>query len=421
MSLAKSITEYDLFPGSRIFIAPTKAKDVVTIVGSVFGGEYMLPRALEQAAGIAAELLDAGTKSKSRDVLRNSLADRGASISFTAGGDRTHFSATCLPEDLFFVLKIITECLHESVFPVAELKSVKERVHGDLFEEKSDTRAQASSALSRILYDTSHVNYTTPTAIQIKEVSTITRPNLMTYRSLLGKGGLVLAIVGDVQVNDAKKAIDKAFKNLPTGTLKATTKKANTKKSEKIEQKISIPDKANIDVYMGAVVPITTKSDSYLPFTVLSNMLGGRGFVNHLMQTLRERDSLTYVAYAMPSGFGEDTHGSFRTWTAFSPEIYEKGIAALRREVDFFFTKGITKEAMQTQQDRMTGSSVITLSTTKGLAHSLHGIGVQNKPLSYIDEYPELIRAVTLQDLHNIAALIPTSKFSLAAAGTFKK
>ena len=421
MALSKTITEYEPFPGGRAFIAPTKAKDVVTIVGSVFGGEYMLPCSLEQTAGIAAELLDAGTKTKSQDILRNSLADRGASISFTAGGDRTQFFASCLPEDLPFILKLIAECLGESIFPASELKAVKERVHGDLFEEKTDTRTQAAGALSRLLYDSKHVNYVTPTSTQMKDVAGITRANLLTYRSLLGKGGLVLAITGDVSVLETKKAIDKAFTSLPKGTTKASDKRPNTKKSEKSEQRIPISDKANIDVYLGGVVPITTKSEHYIPFMVLSNMLGGRGFTNHLMQTLRERDSLTYGVYTLPSGFSEDTEGCLRVWAAFSPQMYEKSMEALHREIKFFFKKGITTKTLQTQQNRMVGVSVISLSTTKGLANALHSMGVQGKPLSYIDEYPELIKSVTLKDLHAVAELIPVKKFSVASAGTFVK
>jgi hypothetical protein len=48
----------------------------------------------------------------------------------------------------------------------------------------------------------------------------------------------------------------------------------------------------------------------------------------------------------------------------------------------------------------------------------LHKIGVEGKPLSYLDEYPSLIRALSLKDVMDIVPLLPVSKLSLAAAGT---
>ncbi len=421
MKLSKNITEYAPFPGTRVFIAPTKARDVVAVVGSVYGGENMLPTSLEAAIELATELLDAGTSKTSKADLRNSLANRGATISFSSGGDRTYFSGSCLPEDLQFLLKIIAECLGDAVFAASEIKLMKRRALGDLTDESMDTRIQAANALSRMIYDKGHVNYATPTKELMKQVTEANRTDLLKYRSLLGKGGLVLSIAGDVSVPETMKSVEQAFKTLGDGTQSAAVKNKNLRIAKGTEQKIAIADKANIDVYFGGVVPLTYNSELYLPFITLSNMLGGRGFVNHLMQTLRERDSLTYVAYALPGGFQEGTEGSLRIWTAFSPVDFKKSIDALRREIDFFFKKGITTEHLAVQQDRMIGTSLIGLSTTRGLAQALHSVGIEGRPLEYVDEFASLVRSITIEQLHAVAALIPYESFSLAAAGTFVK
>jgi zinc protease len=417
---AQYITEQNVFENGRVFIAPTKAKDVVSIRGSVFGGPNMLPRTKLGVPALAGDLFDSGTKKHSKDILRESLAARGATLSFFSSGDRTGFSGSCLPEDTTFLLQVIVECLAEATFPEKEITLEREQLLGRLKESKTNTGSQASQELSRMLYDPSHVNYAETDTESEKYIKSATRKQLQDFQAMLGKGGLVLAIVGDTSPASAMKAVEAAFNKLPKGTSQASVKSANKKSASAQEKRIIIPEKANIDVFLGAVVPITRDDANFLPFATLSDMLGG-GFAGHLMQTVRERDGLTYGISTAPNGFGKNVQGAFRIWSTFSPDLYEKGMQSIRKEVKSFFASGITPDALSKKQDEMSGSYVIGLSTTNGLATMLHSIGTDEKPLSYIDEYPEIIRAITVEDIQTAASLIPHTKLSIAAAGTFAK
>ncbi|MDR3546966.1 MAG: pitrilysin family protein [Candidatus Pacebacteria bacterium] len=421
-STAARITEKNLFENGRIFIAPTNARDVVTVAGSVFGGPNMLPRLLTGVPLLAGGLFDAGTKAHTKDVLREALASRGATLSFSSGGgsDRTSFSGSCLPEDLTFLLKTIVECLHEASFPQKEILLERAQILGRIQESATETRTQATNELWRILYDERHVNYVEKDADVKRYVSNVTRKQLIDFRSMLGKGGLVLAIAGDTDSSIALKAVERSFAILNRGTLTASVKTANGKKGVGQERKVAIANKANIDVFLGASVPLTRDDDLFLPFVVLSDMLGG-GFAGHLMQTVRERDGLTYGISTAPSGFAKDVTGAFRIWSTFSPDLFEKGLEAIQKEVRTFFSKGLTEDALRSKKEEILGSYVIGLSTTHGLANALHSIGVEEKPLSRIDEYPNLIRAVTVGELQRVADLIPYTQLSIAAAGTFAK
>ena len=409
------------YNGMKLFVSRTGAKDVVAIEGSVLGGSNMLPRTKSEVASMTAELLDAGTAKRSKESIREALGARGASISFSAGGDRTYFSASCLPEDISFVLKIIVECLTEAYFPTKELLTAKKRALGELDEAKSQTRTVAAGALSRLLYDPSHVNYAETFSARKKSIETLSRNDLLAFRKMLGMSGLILVITGDIQVDTTLKNSKAILAKLPKGISEVPEKKLNKKKPAVSQELVSITDKANIDVYVGVSVPMTYQSKEYLPFVVLSEMLGGRGFTSHLMSTIRERDGLTYGVYTMLSGFGGGADGSFQIWATFSPDKYTESVSALKKEIALFFKKLLTQKSLEARKTEMAGAYIVGLSTTRGLANVLHKIGVEGKPLSYIDEYPELIKAITVDDLHKAAALIPLSRLSLAAAGTFKK
>ncbi|MDB5195249.1 MAG: Zinc protease [Parcubacteria group bacterium] len=407
------------FDGARIFAARTGVKDLVYIEGSVHGGWNMLPRRQGELSVLAAELLDAGTKGKSKDQIRESLASRGASLSFSSGDERTYFRGSCLPEDISRLISVLVECLGEASFPLGEVKTAKNRIHGELVEERNDTRVQAAIALSRLMYDPKHHNYEETTNERIADLKKTERPGLIAFKKMLGYGGLVLAIVGDIDAEAALILAEKAFKKLPGGTKEAPSKTPNTRAQEGQITLVPITDKANIDVFIGASIPLTYNDPLYLPFILLTEMLGGRGFTSHLMATVRERDGLTYGVNSRPTGFTGGADGAFQVWATFSPAKYDESVAVLRKEIDFFFKNGITEMALAARKEEMTGLYAVGLSTSRGLAATLHQIGRRHRDLSYIDDYLTLLQAVTLDELHKAASLIPLKNLSLAAAGTF--
>lgn len=414
-----NITEHEKGP-MRLFAVRTGAKDVVTIEGSVFGGLYMLPRAKQMVPRMATNLFDAGTQNKTKEQLRSSLATKGASMYFSPGGDRTHFYASCLPEDTDFILKLIVECLSEATFPPAEVTNQKKRTLAGLEELKSDTGTQASQALSRLIYEKEHVNYPDETSVDMEHAAQTTRKDMLKFQSMLGQGGLVLAIAGDIEPDKILKQAEKAFSKLPKGTAAETVKRVNAKKPSVSEALVHIPDKATIDTYIGVHVPITYESEDYTALKVFVSMLGGNGLsTGHLMRTIRERDGLTYGIAAGLRGLGGKADGAFGIHATFSPATFNQAVAKVREEISIFLKTGMTEEALQIKKDELIGRYYVGLSTTRGLAGMLHMIGDEGKPLAYIDEYPSLIHAVTVADLKRVAMLIPFDKLSLAAAGTF--
>ncbi len=405
----------------RFFAAQTKSKDVVSIEGSVLGGKNMLLQNKSKIPELAAELFDAGTSKKTKDEIREALSSRGAAMSFFSTGDRICFLASCLPEDVSFVLELIVECISDSTFPVKELRSAKERMLAELSEEEHQTHSLAAAALSRLIYEPSHVNYIEKISERKKSVELATRADLLSFKKMLGKEGLVLAITGDISPTKALKSSRAACVKLPKGTVVLTEKKINTKPQKALSELITVKDKANVDVYLGTSISLRYTDSLYVPFTIICEMLGGGGFTSHLMQTVRERDGLTYGVYASGAGFAGEADGYFRVKASFSPNRFSESVKVLKKEIAFFFAHKITAENLTLRKTEMIGEYVVGLSTSKALASMLHKIGIEHKKVEYIDEYPEIVKNVALKDLKKAAELISVETLSLAAAGTFPK
>ena len=413
------VKEYRLLEG-RLLLGATAAKDIVAIEGSVFGGPNFFPPTLENIPALAAELLDAGTKHKSKEAIRESLANRGIGLSFRSDDDRTYFSGQCFPEDLPFLLSIVSECLSEASFPVSEVSAAKIREVGSLAQSRTETRIQAGIAFSRLIFDPRHVNYMHTTEEDEEQVKKIERSSLVQFKNTLGRGGLVLAITGDINEKQAIAAAERAFGKLSAGTAVAPEKKANRKQGAANETLIPIKDKANVDIFLGASLPLRKLDPLYHPLFVVVQMLGG-SFAGHLMQTVRERDGLTYGVYASLSGFDAGADGALQIWATFSPDLYLRGVSALRQEVHTFFAREITQESLAKKKEGITGAYLVGLSTAHGLAQTIHQFAIDGRHISYLSDFPRLIQEITLEEAKTAAKLVPLEKLSLAAAGTFPK
>ncbi len=418
-NMIEHIHEYEA-DGMRIMIAPMKTKDVVRVEGSVLGGPNFFAHRNEMLPILAAELLDAGTRKRSKHALRDALAERGIDLAFGASGDRLTFTGRGFPEDLSFLLTLIAECLSDAAIPDAELALSKIHVLGALAEEKSDTDTLARIALSRMLFDSSHLNYEETLEAQEKFVRAIRRADVVALGKRLGTHGLLLAISGDIDPETAQQIAVKALRKLPKHGMPTPAKNKNAKMPSGGAKQIFVDDKTSVDVYLGASVPLTRDDPAFDSLAVVTDMLGG-GFAAHLMQTVRERDGLTYRTFARLEGYGDGADGAFTVYASFAPSRYEESVEVLRKELRAFFDSGITEESLARKKEEIAGSYLVSLSTTRGLAHALHALARDGKPLSYLSRYPDIIRAVSLADARAAAGRIPLSRLSLAASGTFPK
>lgn len=412
--------KFSIAGGGELIVAPTSAKDIITVKGSVLGGSNHVPKHLDIIPSLSVGLLDAGTKKRKKEIIRGALADRGISLSFSAGGDRTFFSGKCLPEDISFLLSIIAECLSGAHFPETEVKAAKARELGNIAELKTNTNMQAGIALSRILYDSTHPNFSRTLEEEEVSLRKINRQNLLDFRHQFGRDGLVLVVTGDVNVSTVRNGAEKAFEKLPVKGFASFAKQLNKKPSAPAEKLIPIPDKANVDVLLGATLQFRKSDPLFYPAYLLAEMLGG-GFASHLMQTIRERDGLTYGVYATLRGFEDDTDGYLRIWATFSPEMYKKSVTALYKEVRIFFSTGITEKALLKKKEEIIGSYLVGLSTSRGLASALHQLTIDGRDIAFLEEYPDYIRAVSLSQVLAVAKLVPLHKLSFTASGTFPR
>ena len=156
-------------------------------------------------------------------------------------------------------------------------------------------------------------------------------------------------------------------------------------------------DKTSTDFLVGAALGIDRYHPDYLPLYVATHTLGGN-FSARLMQTVRVKEGLTYGINSSLRGFGNGNDGYWMVGGTFAPQLLSKGESSTLREIKKWAEKGITQKELDNTKTTLTGGFQVGFDTTGGLAGGILDAIVVYGGLEYIDNYPEKIKAITLDE-----------------------
>lgn len=227
-----------------------------------------------------------------------------------------------------------------------------------------------------------------------------------------------MVVVGDVQPEPIQTDVKKSFADWKGGQpLPAAPKAKTIKDSEDLT--VSIPGKESVSVIMGEPTGLRYADPDYLPLSVATNVLG-RGFTGRLLSTVRDTEGLTY-------GIGADLVGSGQleqAWVinaTFAPTLLKQGLASTNRELSKWHRDGITEAELDYRKSALAGSHRVSLATSAGMAEVILNTVRRGLELSWIDEYPKKVAALSLKQVNGtIKRYVDPEKLVIVRAGTFK-
>lgn len=420
-NLSRQIVDMEVLPGLRLLVLPTSVNKVVSLAGGFWGGRSSVPGQNILVASAAAELAQTGTKKRSRDEISDFLMESGASLSLSASATVTRINASFINKDLEGVTKLLTDVLSSPTFPGKEVSSYKSRTLNQIREMEESTGELAKIGLLRAIYPPGHPNYAeTPDELS-KNAKKIGRSDLCHFaKKLYGAGNMHLSLVGDIDPDVLSDCIKKNMNGLQR--VKAPdTLKLEEKPAESVDVQKEVRNKASVDVAMGQAVHIKRDDPDYYPLLVGIAILGA-DFSARLMATVRDKMGLTYGIYAGLSGPMEGIDRYFGVRASFAPENYKRGVEATLNEINNVLARGVTAEELRFRKENMLGRFVVGMSDTQGLAGMLSMLAEEKLPLSFVEEYPNIISSITLDRVNNaMHKYIDSRKLAVSSAGTFPK
>jgi len=339
----------------------------------------------------------------------------GGSLEAGAGRDGLTASLSVLKRNLGLGLDLLSEVMLAPTFPEAELKRKVSQIQAAIKRSEEDPNTVAARALSRLVF--ANHPYGTPVEGTIESVGKLTRDDVLAfYRGHVRPDTVILAVVGDVTVAEARREVlarlggwAKPSTPPPAAPPAAAGAPPQTETIAK--------DLTQATIMLGR--PAVRQVDpDYFPLAVASYVLGG-GSASRLYARVRDEGGLAYAVYAYvsPGRYGASFTVSAQTRVG---EV-AKVIDILRAEQGRMARDPVSEDELRLAKDYLIGSFPLRLDTTAKVADFVVAIEQQGLGLDYGDRYKASIARVTAADVQRVAArFFGPDTFSRVVVGATK-
>jgi zinc protease len=409
------ITRTQLPNGITVLARANFNSPSVVINGYLVVGSLFEPEAKLGLADFTASALMRGTQERNFQQIYDALESAGASLGFGGGTHSNAFSGRALVEDLPLLLDLLAEALRRPVFPDDQVERLRAQLLTGLAIRAQDTGAMASLAFDQIVY-AGHP-YSRPDDGYPETVQAITRSDLVDFQRLYyGPRGMVLSLVGGVDPARAVEQVALALADWQNSSQPEMPALPEWTPLQEVEtRRLPIPGKSQADIILGTAGPARSALD-FLAASLGNNILGQFGMMGRIGDVVREQAGLAYYAYSsLGGGLGP---GPWSVAAGVDPVHIEQAVELIRSEIGRFVEGGVTESELSDSQANYIGRLPLSLESNAGVAAALINLERYALGLDYYRRYPDLISAITRQEVLEAARhYLHPDRLGIAVAG----
>ena len=390
------IGEYESFElenGLKVFVVENDKLPQVAF-SLVLHREPILEKENMGYVSIAGSMLRTGTKNRTKDELDEEIDFIGASLSASATG----IYASSLTKHTDKLLELMSDVLLNPSFKQEELDKIKKQSISGLKAAKEEPSAIAGNVRKVLLYGKDHPYGELETEETVESITVDMCKDY--YNTYFHPNIAYLAIVGDIETDDAEELVEKYFgkwqkKEIPTFEYPVVTKPtANT---------VALVDRPNsVQSSIRISYPVNLKKfgKNAITASVMNYLIGG-GVAGDFFQILREEKGYTYGAYSSLSG--DKLVGSFTASCDARNEVTDSAVVAFLDVMEKFRSTKVSAERLQAAKNYITGSFSRSLENSQTVARFALNIARYNLPSDYYKTYLQKISEVTVEDIYESA------------------
>lgn len=387
----------------------------VVVSSYLYAGGLLDPDEKLGLADFASTALMRGTQTRDFQKLYDELESVGASFGYNSGTHYTSFGGRSLVEDLPLLLDVMADTLQNPTFPEDQVEKLRAQMLTGLAIRAQDTSDMASLTFDELLFD-GHP-YSRADEGWPETVQAITLDDLVAFhRKYYGPRGMVISIVGAVEPEKAAGEVERILGGWQNEVQEDAPELPEFKPPTKTVQKHhSIPGKSQSDIVMGTYGP-KRNDPEYMSASLGNNILGQFGLMGRIGDVVREQSGLAYYAYSsLSTGVGP---GAWYVSAGINPSNVEKATNLIAQELKLYVDEGVTAEELSDSQANFVGRLPLSLESNGGVAGALLNIERFDLGMDYYRQYPDLVRAVTVDDVRETAQkYIDPSRLVIATAG----
>lgn len=385
-----------VLPNGMILIVRRDPSVPVVAMRAVWrGGQRVEDAEHAGASTLLARMMTRGCGALDPGQVADRIDRLGGSLGGVAGRNSFGIAAEWLARSWQPGLDLFADCVLDPALPAGELAREKRLLLDDQVAQRDNPSQVAFRLFSEALYG-DHP-YARDVLGTPRSIAGLSRADLDAfYRTQYPISGLTLAIVGDVDVDDAIARVTKRF-----GAVKASKSSPPKVSAPKLDGRTAedrevyaFLERAQAHLVVGFPGATVDAPDRFA-LEVLVAVLGGQS--GRLFGELRDKQGLVYRVSAH-SVEGVDP-GFVAVYLSCAPEKLEAALAAVQQQLARIRDGGITADELDRAKSYLVGSHQIAMQRRSAVAnaiayHEAYGLGWQ----SWAD-YDDAIRAVTTADV----------------------
>ena len=340
------------------------------------------------------QMLNEGTRNKSKDIFDESVDRIGADVNLNAGGG----SASALTRYFEQAFLLMADAIQSPAFPQESFDKLKKQT---LTALKSSEKS-AGTISSRV---TSALSFGKNTALgEFETEETINAITLDDVKSFYSKhmspSRSYLTFVGDIKPETAKALAMKAFGKWtgPKLSLPSIPPSVNPPSTE--IDFVDLPSAVQGEIRVTNVIYNPLNNPDYHALLIANQILGG-GAESKLYMNLREKHGFTYGSY---SDVGDGRFMStFVSSAQVRSEKADSAVAEIIHEINNMREGKITEEELATAKALYNGAFALGMENPGRSASYASNILINNLPKDFYRSFLQKLNKLTVADIQRVA------------------
>lgn len=370
---------------------------IISMSFSFAGAAALDPPGKEGLADMVSSLLDEGAGELDSEAFQRALEDISASISFGAGRERFRGSLKTLVRHRNAAFRLLKLAVTEPSFDAKPVERIRAQLIASLMSQQENPRRIAVRTWYRTVFP-DHP-YGNPVAGTTDSVTAIQRADLKRFTvERFGRDNLLIGVVGDITPDELGRRLDEVFANLAAQSLPVRVTDVRPGGAGKLViVRKPIPQSVVVFGQRG----IKRDDKDYYAAYVMNYILGGGGFSSRLTEEIREKRGLAYSVYSYLNPL--DHAGLIMGGLGTRNDRVATSLDILRAEWARITRHGVSDDELRSAKNYINGSFPLRLGSSQRIANLLVAIRVSNLGIDYFDRRPELINAVSRDQIRNVA------------------
>jgi zinc protease len=383
--------------GLSVVVVTHDEQPVVSLRLIVRSGGAQDPVGKPGVAAMVAALLDQGTTTRTAQQVADAIDFAGGDLSIGAGRDLTFANVTVMKDSLDLGIGLLADVVRRPAFADAELDRQRRLIVSGLQVNYQNPEYVAAVVFDRLVYG--QHPYGLPRAGTPASLQRLTRDDLVEYhRRHYAPNNCLLAVVGDVTLDEAIAAVTAAFGDWPRREVPADTVADPPKPARRIVV-VDKPDAVQTEIRLGQI-GIRRRSNDFLALDLAIRILGGEGG-NRVHRVLRNERGLTYGASVDADTLKRS--GAFVARTFTRPETTAEAVRVLIEEFWRLRREPVSEEELSTAKAFVTGRFPLTIETATAIGAQVLEVLFYELPVGELQTFRQRVNAVTVDDVERVA------------------